>query len=86
MNITDERWKQFKKNNVRNLSILDAVFPKIKPLTKGGRLVVFSFERGHPVMRTFPNSQNLRPFINGWRGRLANYLFALGDYILDGGE
>mgnify|MGYP006377479857 FL=1 len=86
MNIK-KSFTQFKKDNARNLSILAQVFPLVKVLTKGGRVVQFSFERGHPIMRTFAAEQNvhLTAFGAGWRVRLANVLFNLGRRLANGG-
>ncbi len=50
-------FSQFKKDSAKNRAILEKVFPLVKELTKGGMVVQFSFEDGHPVMRIFDAKQ-----------------------------
>ena len=50
MSIDFEEWK---KGNKAKWKIMDEVFPKIEELLQGGRVVQFSIEDNHPVMRTF---------------------------------
>lgn len=55
---------EWKKGNREKWKIMDEVFPKIKKLLQGGRVVQFSIENNHPVMRTFESKRNDMP-ING---------------------
>ena len=52
---------EWKKGNREKWKIMDEVFPKIKKLLQGGRVVQFSIENNHPVMRTFESKRNDMP-------------------------